>query len=264
MNATPKSIAPAGFRFIAVTAAWVVALLTAAAQPAAAAVDMFLKIEGIPGELTAGRFSGWSRVSQAGGGILPSEDPVAPPVHQYSVSKELDKSSPLIAQRCATGTHIPRLTLAWMDGAEVFYRIVFNDVVISRVSLSGNAKTLPAVQQEAVSFTYQKIEWTCVQLGGDGSDEGGLKATFDLATAEGELKPREPFRAGLAPQGGREPGVRIQCPVEAGHRYRLMGNRTLDGEWTVLQEFTPAADGSYDQFIPAAEARLFLKIEQID
>lgn len=235
--------------------------LLAFGGPASAATDIFIKFEGVEGE-EVGRFEGWSRLLGAIGdvGAPSSSDPNLPPVASsgLSVLKRIDKSSPLLMKASGDGSVLPRATLAWIENDVVYFRITLKDVLIS--SFSTAAETGATLPVETISLSYQKIEWSCIAGNGP---TGGLTATFDLVTQEAALKIRRPFRAGIETREG-ERGVHVTCPVEAGHRYRLSGNNSMEDPWEPIEEFVAPEDGTIDRFIPMEFPNLFLRVEALD
>jgi type VI secretion system secreted protein Hcp len=72
----------------------------------------------------------------------------------FVIRKEIDKASPLLAQACATGKHIPEIDFDLTTGGNVtHYKL--SDVVVT-----GDERSAGQVPTESISFTYQKIEMT--------------------------------------------------------------------------------------------------------
>jgi type VI secretion system secreted protein Hcp len=75
-----------------------------------------------------------------------------------TVKKTVDKASPVLMQKCASGVHIPEVTLTVdRPGGDnrPFLEIKLTDVVITLVSPSGSGNELP---MEQVSFSYDRIQ----------------------------------------------------------------------------------------------------------
>ena len=234
--------------------AWVLLAMTGAAR----ATDVYLKIEGIPGEISTGRFAGWSQLHSANADVI--VPPVVPPapasptVFGVRVLKELDRCTPNLVVKCASGEHIPRLSLAFVEGENRYLRVTLHDVLVSSIAMQG--QSTPPIEE--VSFTFQKIEWSYT----DGiGDDAGLTATFDTATQTGATKPRVPFRATLdrSPNGT----LLLSCPVESGHTYRIRSNATLNGPWQTVSEFTADIDGTVEQSVRITGQALFYSVEEV-
>jgi type VI secretion system secreted protein Hcp len=102
-----------------------------------------------------------------------------------TITKEIDKASPILYQIMVTNENIPEFELQfWMPqikaaaggGAEVqFYTIKLTNANIAQMHeyMLDNKipANMPIPPMETVSFTYQKIEWTWV--------DGGITANDD-------------------------------------------------------------------------------------
>jgi type VI protein secretion system component Hcp len=70
----------------------------------------------------------------------------------FTITKEIDKSSPLLAEACASGKHFQEVDVDLASGGK--YKLM--DAMISSVSKSSGGDR----PTESISFTYQKIEMT--------------------------------------------------------------------------------------------------------
>ena len=55
-----------------------------------------------------------------------------------------------------------------------------SDVIVSSVSLTGNAKGGEPLPKEEVHFAYGKIEWTYTEIGHDGKKKGDVKTGWSV------------------------------------------------------------------------------------
>ena len=135
------------------------------------AAQIYLFLEGIPGESTAERFKGLMDITSfsvgnamevdmeartgSGGGTSGAADP-----EDMSVDKKMDWASPVMLSCCATGAVIPegRLYQCNVVNKEVYpvsdYAI--SDAIITSVSLSGSGGAIP---DESVTINYGSIIW---------------------------------------------------------------------------------------------------------
>ncbi len=156
--------------------------------------DAYLKISSIPGESTAANFKDWievlsfahhvsqpaaASVSTAGGASVGRCE------HgDFTINKELDKASPLLAQQCSEGKHIPEVTLVLCrstEGGQVQYmEYKLTETIISSVAVSGQSQGLPV---ETVAFNYGKIEWKyTIQKRAGGGGGGNTTGSWNLQT----------------------------------------------------------------------------------
>lgn len=156
--------------------------------------DAYLKIEGIPGESTAANFKDWIEVVSYSHGV---SQPAAAAVStaggasvgrcehgDFMITKELDKASPILAQKCSEGAHLKEITLTLCrstEGGQVQYmEYKLSNVIISSVAVGGSNQGLPA---ETVGLNYGKIEWKyTIQKREGGGGGGNTTGSWNLQT----------------------------------------------------------------------------------
>ncbi len=154
------------------------------------AQDMFLKVDGIEGESLDASHKNeievleWSWQSRqhsnmhtgSGGGAGKAT------VEDFIFTHYLDKSSPNLLSFCLSGKHIKNIQFvirkAGGDPLE-YLKISFHDVIITRVSLSGNASNdiRPA---EEVTFSFTKFTQDYVTQNAEGNKSGIISASYDI------------------------------------------------------------------------------------
>lgn len=133
-----------------VSAALLLAAGLVLAPAARAAVDAFIWFEGIAGESRDPQHLGWTEVSSfqlqqirnsvgigsatggAGAGKVS--------VHDISITKHVDKSSPTLMKFCTSGKHIPNATISMRKaggGQQEYLVIKLHDVFVSSYRSSG-------------------------------------------------------------------------------------------------------------------------------
>jgi type VI secretion system secreted protein Hcp len=157
--------------------------------------DAYLKITGIPGESTSTGYEEQieivsynhsisqptSAVKSSSGGATTGRCEHG----DFSIIKEVDKASPLLAQKCSDGTHIDEivLTLCRAGGGDKkvpFMEYKMTEVVVANVAPAGRKDDLPL---ETISFNYGKIDWTYTQQKRkDGSGGGKTTGSWNLKT----------------------------------------------------------------------------------
>jgi type VI secretion system secreted protein Hcp len=169
----------------------------ALARPARAASNIFLQVDGVPGESTDDKHKAWiellsfsTGVTQsgavtsgkvgAGGGAAGKVD-VAP----FTVVKLVDSTSPKLFVSACNGKHIPKVVIEVATAGEnkmVFLKYTLNDVIVSaiRTSAAGGSGDRPT---EEVVFAYSKIEMEYTPQDAKSGKAGApVKSSYDAAT----------------------------------------------------------------------------------
>ena len=131
------------------------------------AYDAFLKLDGIPGESLDTAFPGWIQALSLRHQLL---QPVltgreAEPVFHdaFTLTKLVDKATPLLNLHCCNGVPIPTMQIALRQSgpvAQEFYQIVFSNVLVTSIQPSGTSQDSDTRPHEAVNFRYGTIAWT--------------------------------------------------------------------------------------------------------
>jgi type VI secretion system secreted protein Hcp len=158
-----------------------------------AAVDYFLKIDGIQGESRDDRHkdeidiesfswgetqSGTFAVGGGGGsGKVSMQD--------FHFTMTVNKASPALFLACAQGEHIKNAILtcrkAGKDQQE-FMKVTMNDVLVSSFQIGGAGGVVPTDQ---ISLNFAKIEVEYQEQDATGKLVGSIKKWFDLKTMKG-------------------------------------------------------------------------------
>jgi type VI secretion system secreted protein Hcp len=159
-----------------------------AALPAHAALNMFLDLgSGIPGESTDPAHTnqvdvlawswGMSNPGTVGAGG-PSGGKVN--IQDLSLTKYVDKSSPLLMLNCAKGSHIATATLYVLKAGATknnqYIKIIMTDVLVTSVSTGGSGGEDKLT--ENISLNFAKVEF---DYSSDGTDATTGKFTWDIA-----------------------------------------------------------------------------------
>lgn len=158
----------------------------------AAAVDYFLKIEGIEGEsatkghekeialdsVTFGVANTASVTVTGGAGAGKAS------LSDMLSATKLSKASPKLYLTAATGARIPSVQLSVRRSANTFdfYTVKLSEVVISGVQTQGKSGEVPS---ETVTMTYSKAVWTYTPTTTKGTADSPISTTFDLKTNKG-------------------------------------------------------------------------------
>ncbi|MBL8181465.1 MAG: type VI secretion system tube protein Hcp [Blastocatellia bacterium] len=155
-----------------------------------AAVDYYLKIDGVDGEsadhkhkgsidiesFSWGASQGGSFSSGGGGGAGKVS------MQDFHFVMKVNKASPKLMLACATGQHIKKAVLiarkAGKDQQE-YMKVTMSDILVSSFQTGGSegSNTLPTDQ---ISLNFAKIEFEYKEQKADGTLGGSIKAGYDV------------------------------------------------------------------------------------
>ncbi|HRH42247.1 MAG TPA: type VI secretion system tube protein Hcp [Pyrinomonadaceae bacterium] len=152
------------------------------------AVDVFLKIEGVPGESKDSVHAGeidvkawtWSCANlgtAAGGGgigagIVSMQD--------FCFTQEMQKSSNVLMQKCATGEHIPKAVLTCRKAGseqQEYLKVTFCDLIVSNYVTCGSNESGVPLENISLNFASMVMEYAEQKI--DGSMEGFVGKGWD-------------------------------------------------------------------------------------
>ena len=157
-----------------------------------AAVDYFLKIDGIQGEsqdkthkneIHLNNFS-WGAnnagtMAVGGGGGAGRVQ-----FHDFSFVMGVNKASPKIMLACATGEHIKSAVLTCRKAGkeqQEYLKYTFTDLLVSKF-FAGGTEVMPT---EEISFNFSKVEMEYKEQKADGTLGGATKAHYDVKQQSG-------------------------------------------------------------------------------
>lgn len=155
-----------------------------------AAVDYFLKIDGIPGESADSKHKGeidlqsfsWgatnagSFATGGGGGA----GKVA--MQDFHFVMKINKASPKLMLACANGEHIKKAVLVCRKAGkeqQEYLKVTFGDILVSSYQTggSGGGDVFPT---EQISLNFAKVEFEYKEQKPDGTLSGPIKAGYDV------------------------------------------------------------------------------------
>lgn len=169
-----------------------------AAAPAAAADDIFLKLDGIDGEVAV---SGHQReidilsYTQTMSGPFARSAPGSGAAGKtvcgaVTVMKYVDMSSPDLVLNAANGRHIPRAVFTFRKPGEKgpeYYKVTLEDVIILEVEQTNSKLNFPNPAPpkaiEKVSLTGRRFHFEYTATMADGRTGGKPKAGWDCVAA---------------------------------------------------------------------------------
>jgi len=107
-------------------------------------------------------------------------------VQDLSVTKFLDKSSPLILLKCASGEHVPKAILtvrkAGGEKAFEFFTLEVENLIFSSVSLGGSGgEDKPT---ENITLNFSKVTWKYNEQLSDGSSGPDIEKGWDIVESK--------------------------------------------------------------------------------
>lgn len=155
-----------------------------------AAVDYFLKIDGIEGESqdhknknqidieswSWGETNSGSHATGGGGGAGKVT------MQDFHFVMKINKASPKLMLACATGQHIKDATLTCRKAGgkqESFLVIKMSDLLVSSYQTGGSGHS-DIVPTDQISLNYSKIEFEYKEQKPDGTLGGSVKAGYDV------------------------------------------------------------------------------------
>jgi type VI secretion system secreted protein Hcp len=154
-----------------------------------AAVDYFLKIDGIEGEsaddkhkneidvlsFSWGETNAGSHATGGGGGAGKVS------MHDFNFVMKVNKASPKLLLACATGEHIKKavLTCRKAGGDQQEYMIMtLSDLLVSNFQTGGSQGDV--IPTDQISLNYSKIEYEYKAQDDKGKLGAGVKVGYDL------------------------------------------------------------------------------------
>lgn len=159
--------------------------------------NIYLKLDGIDGESTSKQapkhievtsFSHGVSMAMTGNNSDVGRTTGRTSHFDFTFSKRLDKTTPVLNKACSGGETIKTATIrvfgAMDDGSTIeYYNIKLKDVLISNISVSGGGMDRP---HESIAMNYNEIEWTYIQHNHDtGGKAGNVSHKWSLQTNTG-------------------------------------------------------------------------------
>lgn len=227
-----------------------------------AAVDAYLKIEGVEGEATDNRHQGWIQVLSFQNALqAPSAAASRAAFSDLCLEAFVDKSTPVLKQSCAAGRHIPSATLELITAdanRARLYQIVLSNVLVSVANTS--ASTDQGSASEVVCLNFGQIYWTYSEFDASGRPKSDLKAWWDLVSNTGGNNINPILRV-IAAQAGTD-SLQLTWPAVAGRTYSILGSGRVDGGYNSVRSVTATQDGPMTQALSVGGGLQFFLVRQ--
>lgn len=154
-----------------------------------ALVDYFLKIDGIEGESQDSKHKNEIQVESfawgeqnagtaaMGGGMGAGKVNF----HDFNFAMRLNKASPILFSKCATGEHIKSAILTCRKAGkeqQEYLKVTFSDLLVSNYQTGGSGSDVVPMDSIALNFTKVEIEYK--EQKKDGTLGGAIRKSYDI------------------------------------------------------------------------------------
>lgn len=170
------------------------ALASSAGEAQAAAVDYFLKIDGIEGESTDAKHKNEIEILSFSWGVANTATPTAgggggagkATFQDLTFNAQLSKASPKLFLACAGGQHLRSAVLTVRKAGkenQEFYTIRMDDVVVSSVQNGGSVGAEGIF--DSIALNFSKITWSYAPQKADGTLGPRIETNWDIKLNKG-------------------------------------------------------------------------------
>ena len=220
------------------------------------AFDCFVLLDNIPGESKDPWHTNWIAATFVGSQVT---RPGLRPEVQLNLAKPADKSSPLLALRCADGRPIDRAAIEFIrdTGRRMrFYRISLTNVYISTFQQSAAAASQDR-PTETLALNFESISWTYTEMNKEGMPLRNLGAYWDLSTVRGGSSTEPLVRLAASKEGA---DMAVSWLARAGVTYQVLGSSQVIGPYNFLQNLTSTSNATVRTTFPIASGNLFFQV----
>ena len=169
--------------------------VTTTPEPEPRPFSAFMKFEGVDGESADSKHQDWIDILSWKWGITaPTPGTIGKAeAKDFTLTKWIDKASPLLYLACCTGTEYDKVTFNLVEPTgerEQYMQFNMHKVFITSVTGPGGGSPSPTTVGdssrpiEEVSLNYGKIEWTYTVLDSNGTPTGqSTYSSFDFTTS---------------------------------------------------------------------------------
>ncbi|MBM3822273.1 MAG: type VI secretion system tube protein Hcp [Verrucomicrobia bacterium] len=241
------------FRYAAV-----LSILWVSCHPLFAQLQGFMRVGTIAGEVKTSTHLDWSGFDASSLILYRPQGSPRVQATSASLSKPLDRSSPLLHKACASGETFAtvKIDLAQpRSGAPllVVYQLILENARLSSINQSGSIDGV----SESLAIDFTKLSWTTRLLSTNGTvvNKG---AFWDIARNLGGETLGERFEVyGLSLTSG---GVQLAWPAHQGQKFKILGSAKVEGPYQLVREITAAETGGLEIVLPPTEPSFFFSV----
>jgi len=156
----------------------------------------YIKFDGVDGEAKDKDHNNWSDIAAFGQGLhQPGSGSTGPTrrrgkvvLDDITVSKELDKASPKIAEAVCKGKVFPKveihLTASYTDGGRVtYYAYELKNVLVTSYNINGGGQS-DEVPMEDFALNFEEIKVTYTETNKKGKKKGSVEYSWKVEEGE--------------------------------------------------------------------------------
>lgn len=144
----------------------------------------YIKFDGIDGEVSSRGHDGWIDIISVSHSISRGAESSATArssgIASFSdivITKELDKSSPKLAEAVSSGRMIPMVAFELTSASGTYLKYELKNVMVTSYSMSGNADDRP---MEEISLNFEEIKVTYTEYGQEGKAKGNVEYSWKV------------------------------------------------------------------------------------
>ena len=157
-----------------------------------AAVDYFLRIDGIQGDSANDKHKGeieveswsWGETQTGSDGVGGGGGAGKVQISDFQFAARTSKASPQLFEACASGQHLKTalLTAARATGKaeQDFLTFSFSDVIVSSFQISASESAADVAPMDQVALNFSKVQVTFKSQNPDGTPGAATTGGFDL------------------------------------------------------------------------------------
>ena len=182
------------------------------------------------------------------------------------MTKWVDKASPLLLSRCATGSHIPIATLYVRKAGTTtpieYIKIIMTEVIVTSVATGGSGGEDRLT--ENISLTYAQLQIDYVPTKADGTADTAIPFKWDVVNNTGATPdPVVGLTSTLVYTNG-SPLAKLTWASTNGVSYQVWSANDLNAVFQPYGGPVPASgDGTTSVLVPANALRMFFRIETL-
>jgi len=260
----PSTLAPCRGRTRCARLFCCLAASLALAIPARAS-EIFLELEGIPGESLDIAHRGWIEVlSFSESTSRPTSQQTPSQTGTLRFSKTVDKSSPKLAAAVSLGKLLPGARFEFITEGQLemrFYIVELNDVVVESYTIDGAGTSRPI---EEVTLSFAHASWNYTEFTTNGKPLADHHAYWDFLRNEGDSSTeRRGFKISAVVRPGGTLGVRW-APTP-GQGYQLMRSSRPEGPYQTIRDIGAVTTGEERwEELPAGNQFDFFLLREVE